>query len=190
MLLAGVVAGPLYVIVSLIEVVSRDGFDPRRHAWSQLANGDFGWIHSATLIVSGLLVVLAATGWRTALPSRAAGTLLGVYGLSMVVAGIFRADPGNGFPEGTPDTVAVSTSGLVHFAAGGIGFPCLVVACFLVARRMLPVFSRVTGTVFGLGFVALVAAGGQAWSLLVFTVAVILASAWITVVSLKLGAHR
>lgn len=82
MLLAGVIAGPLYVIVSLIEVVGRDGFDPR------------------------------------------------------------------------------------------------------------PVLSRVTGTFFGLAFVALAAGGGQAWSLLTFTAAVILASAWITVVSLELGAHR
>ena len=189
MLLAGVVAGPLYVIVSLIEVVGRDGFDPRRHAWSQLANGDFGWIHSATLIVSGLLVVLAAYGWRRAPHSRAS-MLLAVYGLGMVVAGIFPADPGNGFPPGTPGTVPVSGSGMIHFIAGGIGFPCLVAACFLVARRMLPVFSRVTGAVFGLGFLALLAGRGQAWSLLAFTAAVILASAWITVVSTKLGAHR
>jgi hypothetical protein len=195
MVRAGLIAGPLYVIVSLIEVVTRDGFDPRRHAWSQLANGDHGWIHSATLIVSGLLVVAAALGWRRLLPGRA-GVLLGVYGLSMVVAGVFRADPGNGFPPGSPETVPLSTHGLVHFAAGGVGFPCLVVACFLVARRMLPVFSRVTGTVFGAGFLALLAGRGQAWSLLTFTAAVILASAWIAVVSYelrtvtKLEAHR
>ena len=49
-----VVAGPLYVGVSLIEVATRDGFDPRRHAWSQLANGDAGWIHVATLISTGV----------------------------------------------------------------------------------------------------------------------------------------
>ena len=53
MMFAGIVAGPLYVLVSLIEVASRDGFDPRRHAWSQLANGEGGWIHSATLITCG-----------------------------------------------------------------------------------------------------------------------------------------
>ena len=189
MLFAGVVAGPLYVLVSLIEVVARDGFDPRRHAWSQLANGEPGWIHSATLVVSGVLVVLGALGWRRALRGRAWALLAG-YGLGLIAAGIFRADPGNGFPAGTPQSVPVSWHGLLHFAAGGIGFPCLVAACFLVARRMLPVFSRVTGTVFGLGFLALIAGGGQAWSLLGFTAAVILASAWITLVSLKLGAHR
>jgi Protein of unknown function (DUF998) len=185
MLFAGIVAGPLYVVVSLIEVVSRDGFDPRRHAWSQLANGDLGWIHSTTLIVSGLLVVLGALGWRPALRSRA-WIFLAVYGLGMVVAGLFPADPGNGFPPGSPATTELSASGLVHFAAGAVGFPCLVAACFLVARHLLPRFSRLTGTVFGLAFLALVAGGGQAWSLLTFTAAVILASAWITVVSMRL----
>jgi hypothetical protein len=185
MLYAGIVAGPLYVVVSLLEVIGRDGFDPRRHAWSQLANGDLGWIHVATLIVSGLLVVLGALGWRRRLPGRA-WIFLTVYGLSMVVAGLFKADPGNGFPPGSPATTEVGTAGLVHFAAGGVGFPCLVVACFLVARRLLPAFSRTTGVVFGLGFLALVAGGGQAWSLLTFTAAVILASAWITTVSLNL----
>jgi hypothetical membrane protein len=185
MLFAGIIAGPLYVLVSLIEVVSRDGFDPRRHAWSQLANGDFGWVHVANLIVSGLLVVLGAAGWRRRLPGRA-WAFLTVYGLCLVLAGIFRADAGNGFPPGSPATTEISWHGMVHFAAGGIGFTCLVIACFLVARRMLGTFSRVTGVVFGLGFLALVAGAGQAWSLLTFTAAVVLASAWITVVSIRL----
>ncbi|HEU4346983.1 MAG TPA: DUF998 domain-containing protein [Actinoplanes sp.] len=185
MLLAGIFAGPLYVVVSLLEVVSRDGFDPRRHPWSQLANGDFGWIHSALLIVSGLLVVIGALGWRRSLRGRA-WIFLAVYGLSMVVAGIFRADAGNGFPPGSPATTELSWHGMLHFMAGAIGFPCLVVACFLVARRMLGTFSRITGVVFGAGFLAVVAGRGQAWSLLAFTVAVILASAWITTVSVQL----
>jgi hypothetical protein len=31
----GVVAGPLYVAVSLIQALTRDGFDLTRHAWSR-----------------------------------------------------------------------------------------------------------------------------------------------------------
>ena len=169
MLRAGVVAGPLYVIVSLIEVLTRPGFDPRRHAWSQLANGDRGWIHSATLIVCGLLIVLAAYRWEK---------FLAVYGLGMVVAGIFKADPGRGFPAGTPEVVPLSTSGLIHFAAGGIGFIALIIAC----RRQ---GSRTVGVLFGLGYVALIAGGGAAWSLLTFTAAVIMVSVWISVKSLQ-----
>jgi hypothetical protein len=181
MLKAGIVAGPLYVIVSLIEVFSRDGFDPRQHAWSQLANGDFGWIHSANLIVSGLLVVLGAFGWRAARTNNKAWAFLAGYGLGMVVAGVFKADPGRGFPPGAPEVVPLSTSGLIHFAAGGAGFVCLVIACFLMR-------SRAVGVIFGLSYVALIAGAGQAWSLLTFTAGVILVSAWITFVSVKLNA--
>jgi hypothetical protein len=165
-------------------VFGRDGFDPRRHAWSQLANGDLGWIHSANLIVSGLLVVVGAFGWRAARTNNnnnKAWPFLAVYGLGMVVAGVFKADPGRGFPAGAPEVVPLSTSGLVHFAAGGAGFVCLVIACFLMR-------SRAVGVIFGLSYVALIAGAGQAWSLLTFTAGVILVSAWITFVSVKLNA--
>ena len=192
-----VVAGPLYVVVSLIEVAGRDGFDPRRHAWSQLAGGDLGWIHVANLVVSGLLVVLGAYGWREVLGRGAwAPRLLAVYGLGLVAAGIFRADPGGGFPPGTPETVTVSWHGVLHFAAGAVGFLGLVAACLVLARRYRAAgrsgwaaFSLVTGVLFLLAFGALAAGGGAAWSLLSFTAAVILASAWISLVSWQF-AHR
>ena len=60
LLLAGAVAGPLYLVVGLIEAFTRPGFDIRRHDLSLLANGDLGWIHMTDLIVSGLLVVAGA----------------------------------------------------------------------------------------------------------------------------------
>lgn len=183
LVVAGAVAGPLYVGVSLVEVVTREGFDPTRHAWSQLANGDLGWIHSANLVISGLLVVLGAL----ALPGRWAPLGIALYGAGMVGAGFFTADPGRGFPVGTPETVTATTHGILHFVCGGIGFIGLVAACFIVARRIRPVFSRVTGTVFGVGFVALASTGGAAWTLLGFTAAVILASIWLSIVFLS---HR
>lgn len=177
MLKAGVVAGPFYVVVSLIQILLRDDFDPRRNAWSELAVGPYGWIHVTNLILSGLLVVAGAVGWRRHLRSRA-WALLTVYGLSLVAAGVFVADPSG--------TTTLTWHGLLHFAAGGVGFTCLVVACFLVARRMLRTLSLVTGVFFGVSFLALIAGGGQTWSLFLFTAAVILASTWITVISLKL----
>ena len=177
MLRAGVIAGPFYVLVSLIEILLRDDFDPRRHAWSELAAGPYGWVHVTTLILSGVLVVAGAAAWRRHLRSRA-WALLTVYGLSLVAAGIFVADPAG--------TTTPTWHGLLHLAAGGIGFTCLVVACFLVARRMLRTLSLVTGVLFGVSFLALVAGGGSSWSLFLFTAAVILASAWITIVSAAL----
>ncbi|TCB97307.1 DUF998 domain-containing protein [Micromonospora zingiberis] len=59
-----------------------------------LANGPFGWVHSANLMVSGALVVAGAAGLYPTLRSRTAAALLGLYGAGMVGAGIFRADPG------------------------------------------------------------------------------------------------
>lgn len=189
LLTAGVVAGPLYVVVSLIEIMVRDGFDPTRHAWSMLANGSFGWVHSANLVVSGALVLAGAAGLFRATGSRAAAVLVALYGAGMVASGIFRADPGRGFPAGTPEVVPVSWHGMLHFVFGGIGFLALVVASQLLARRLrrenrprLAVLSRVTGIVFLVLFVAMAATGGAAWALLAFTGAVILASGWLSTV--------
>ena len=44
----GVIAGPIYVVTVAAQAATRNGFDPTRHAASQLANGDFGWIQIAT----------------------------------------------------------------------------------------------------------------------------------------------
>jgi hypothetical membrane protein len=67
LLACGVAAGPLYVLVGALEMLTRPGFDPLRHDLSLVANGDFGWIHISLLIVSGLLVVASSVGMRNAL---------------------------------------------------------------------------------------------------------------------------
>ena len=48
----GIIAGPMYVLISLVHAVTRDGFDLRRHQWSLLANGSFGWIQIANFVLS------------------------------------------------------------------------------------------------------------------------------------------
>lgn len=181
----GMIAGPLYVLVSIGEALLRPGFDPDRHAWSMLANGSWGWIHVVNLIVSGALLVAGATALRRTARGPAIG--IGLYGLGLIAAGLFRADPGQGFPPGTPDGPGtISWHGLLHFASGGVGFLGLVAAALLVARRYAPtrgfaVFSAVTGLVFFAAFAALAAGGGKAWTLWAFSAAVILASAWLTI---------
>ena len=67
LLAAGVVAGPLYVGVSLAQALTRPGFDLTRHPWSALANGDLGWIQVTNLIVTGVLVIAFAVGLRRVL---------------------------------------------------------------------------------------------------------------------------
>src|SRR3981189_2080610 len=58
----GVIAGPIYVLAVAGQMVTRDGFDPTRHAASQLANGEWGWIQIATFVVTGAMTVAAGAG--------------------------------------------------------------------------------------------------------------------------------
>ena len=48
LLLCSVVAGPLYIFVGVIEMLTRPGFDVTRHDLSLMSNGDWGWIHNLT----------------------------------------------------------------------------------------------------------------------------------------------
>jgi Protein of unknown function (DUF998) len=194
----GVIAGPIYVLAVAGQMATRDGYDPTRHAASQLANGEWGWIQIVTFLVTGAMTIAAAVGVHRALgPSRLsawASGLLGVYGAGLVAAGIFRADPSEGFPPGTPPGMGeISWHGLAHFAAAGIGFAGLVTACFVLgtwfARNGLTPwarFSRITGAVFAGSFGALSSGFVGATTILVFTAAVVLVWAWLTAVSVKL----
>jgi hypothetical membrane protein len=184
----GVLAGPLYVGVALAQALTRDGFDLSKHAWSLLANGDLGWIQIMNFVVAGLATVAAAVGLRRALGRRLAPTLIAAYGVSLVGAGIFRADPAQGFPAGTPETTSISWHGALHFVVGGVGFVCLIVACFVLAtyfrragRRGLAWFSLATGAVFLAGFAG-IASGSHGPTTLAFVAAVVLVWAWLATV--------
>ena len=189
----GVVAGPIYVVVALAQALTREGFDLSRHAWSLLANGDLGWIQITNFIVVGLMTVAAAAGLRRASAPGRGSTggplLIAAYGVSLVGAGVFRADPGQGFPVGAPETPALSWHGMLHFMVGAVGFLCLIAACFVLAGRFahagqprLAWFSRITGAVFLAAFAG-IASGSRGPTTLAFVAAVLIVWAWLTTVS-------
>src|SRR5260370_15254348 len=94
---------------------------------SLLANGDLGWIQVTNLVLTGLLVGAFAVGMRRALSAGLGRTcgpiLLGVYGVGLIRAGFFTADPAFGFPPGTEaSTHTISWHGLLHIVTAGIGF--------------------------------------------------------------------
>ncbi len=187
----GVIAGPVYVGVSLTEALTRDGFDLSRHAWSLLANGDLGWIHIANFVLAGAMTIAFAVGLRRAHGGGWAPRLLAVYGLSLLAAGAFRADPAGGFPRGVA-AGEVSWHGLAHLASGGVGFTCLIAACFVLARRFArrgraawAWSSRATGALFAAGFLAVASGAGAAWANLAFTGAVVLGWAWISALAVR-----
>ncbi|BBX19778.1 DUF998 domain-containing protein [Mycolicibacterium duvalii] len=141
---AGPVAGALLVFVSLVSALTRPGFQPARHANSQLALGDWGWLQTTNFIVSGLLIVAYAVGVWRALGFRRAGRVsavgLGLYGvLAGVVAGLSPTDPMAGFPPGASMPAAPSTSAQVHSAASALGFVAVACACLAFARHFATV---------------------------------------------------
>jgi hypothetical protein len=194
LLLAGAVAGPLYMVTGLIQALTRDGFDLSRHAWSMLTLGTHGWVQTANFVVTGLLVVAAAVGLGRATGSRWTARLLAVHGLGMVAAGVFVPDPALGFPPDAPAGAGVlSWHGLAHFVAGGIGFACFVAACFVLARhltrtgsRSWAVFSRVTGVLFLAAFAG-IASGSTGPTTLAFVAAVLLSFVWLGSVCVRVA---
>ena len=191
----GALAGPFYVAVSLAQTLTRDGFDLGRHPWSLLMIGDLGWVQIANFILTGLMVVAFAIGVRRALATgpgaRWAPRLIAAYGISLVVAAAFRADPTLGFPAGTPDGPgAISWHGMLHFVAGGVGFSCIAIACFLLSRRYAAegrrgwaAFSRWTGLAFLGGFATVASGQGSTVANLVLTATVVLVWAWMAAVA-------
>jgi hypothetical protein len=195
----GVLAGAFYLVVGLAQALTRDGFDLTRHDLSLLANGPYGWIQITNLILTGLMVIAAAVGVRRAMrPGPAASWgpgLLAGYGVGLVGAGVFVADPAYGFPPGTPDgpPATVSTAGLLHLVAAGVGFACLVAACFVLAHRLArrgragwAWYSRATGLVFLAGFVGIASGSDSAAVVLGFWLTVVVAWAWLAALSVHL----
>lgn len=198
----GVVAGPFYVVVSLAQAMVRDGFDLTRHDWSLLANGTAGWVQIANLVLTGLMVVAAAIGYHRALRGgvgqRWVPRLLATYGIGLVGAGIFRADPMAGFPAGTPDgpPVTFTVHGMLHMVCGGFGFLALILATFVLAKRFgregrrgRAAVSVVTGAAFLAGFVGISFGSSTPTVVLAFTAAVLLVWGWLSSTSAHLYRH-
>lgn len=203
LLVCGVIAGPLYIALGVIQMFIRPGFDPTRHDLSLMSNGALGWIQITNFVVTGLLVIAGAIGMRRVLRGSRGGTwgplLIGVYGLGLIGAGIFTADPALGFPPGTPaNAQTISWHGFMHFVTGGIGFLALIAACFIFARRFSvlkqrgwAIYSLITGVLFFAAFFGIATGsqkGGatQVFVTLAFTVAVVIAWAWISIMAARL----
>jgi hypothetical protein len=138
LLLCGAIAGPFFIFVVLVQDYTRPGFDPRLDLLSLLSLGDWGWVQIVNFILTGFLNLLYAVGlWRRLHPGRG-GTwgpiFIGAYGFGLVLVGIFRTDPANGFPPGVP-AAATSWHGAIH-ALGALFVFLLLAAALLVFARL------------------------------------------------------
>jgi hypothetical protein len=195
LLACGVVAGPLFVAVALLQALTRDGFDPGRHPLSLLSLGELGWIQIANFVVAGLLSVAFAVGLRRVLHPGRGGTwgplLVGAYGVGLIGGGVFIADPGAGFPPGAPAGAPeqLSWHGILHDVAHVLAFLALIAACFVLARRFAALGQRGWATYCVATGVALL--GLMAWPdrdtvLVQLAVAIVLGWAWLSVLAARL----
>lgn len=118
LLLAGAVAGPLFMLTVLVQSYTVPGFDPRRDQLSLLSLGPWGFVQIANFVVVGVLNLLYAVGLWRRLHGGPSGTFapisIGVYGLGLVIVGVSSTDPANGFPPGSVAPAHASWHGAIH----------------------------------------------------------------------------
>lgn len=191
----GPLAGIVYVGSIYSQGLTRRGFSIPHDDTSLLANGPLGWIQVATFLVAGAMTIAAAAGVHRAVPSRWAPRLLGLFGAGLMAAGVFRADPADGFGPGAPagKAIHVSWHGDGHVIAAGIGFIAVTAACFVVARylsraghRGLAIYSRITGVAFLAAFAGIATGSGSPAVVLPFYAAVTAVFTWLAVVCVHL----
>jgi hypothetical protein len=141
LLLGGVTGAVGFVLVALIEGATRPGYSWWRHYVSQLATSDQGWMQVANFIVAGLLIVGGAIGLGRSLPNERGGTwgprLLGLFGLSLIVAGLFSTDPAMGYPADTPAKSPMTLHGLIHGLNAPVCFGLLTASAIVLGRHFL-----------------------------------------------------
>ena len=151
-------------------------------------------MQTANFVVSALMVLAAVAGIARVDAERSRGmrTALVVYALGMLVAAVFRTDPIDGFPPGTPlgTPTTMSTSGLVHLVAGAMTFIAMAIACWAGARTMskrgergLSRLSLFAGFVVFFAFFGGAAFSSSAGGVAGIWLAVVVGWAWLAIVS-------
>jgi hypothetical membrane protein len=141
-LTAGIIAGPFFIVLALVQAFTREGFDWVRHPASMLSLGDSGWIQIANFVLTGILFVMCGVGLRKALRTGIGRTwaarLFVLFGAALIMGGVFTADPGLGFPPGAPEGPAkeMSWHGTIHAFAPILGFLSQFTALIILARRL------------------------------------------------------
>jgi len=194
LLSAGGLAGLLFCGVAIHGILTRPAFDLQRHAVSNLSLGEQGWTMVTAFIGSGALVLLCAVGLAHILTEgrgrRALPILVGIYGLGLIIAGIFPPPVCCGFPAGTPEDLqpVMTTSAILHSVGFMVAFSSLIIAAFVAAARLKGGWSTLSlaaglamPLLVGLGMGGVVAPG------IAFFAAAIIGWAWLGSIVLPLA---
>jgi hypothetical protein len=139
LLACGIAVPVLFVGVVLGEGALRPDYASLHRFGSELALGPRGWVMIANFIATGLLVVGFAAGLRRTLAGRygatAAPVLAALFGLCLIVGGVFVTDPKPGYPEGVVVPDAPTLHGAVHDANPVPFYLTLIALVCVMARR-------------------------------------------------------
>jgi hypothetical membrane protein len=188
----GVVAGPFYVIVSLVLALTRPGFLLSQHALSLLTLGEGGWMQRVNLVLTGLMVAVAGLGMTRAIRNGrglAMGALCVFDGLALMLSAVFLPDPGAGFPPGS-EGGHFSTSGVLHLLFGALGFLAIAAAAWACARwardqglAPLARASRILAICVLVGFIGGAALATSTFGVVLLWIAVLAQFAWLALAS-------
>ena len=97
LLSAGMIAGPFFIVVSLVQAFTRTGFDWIRHPASLLSLGGLGLIQIANFVITGALFIACAVGLKRILTvgvgRKWLTPLFVLVGVAFIMGGVFVADP-------------------------------------------------------------------------------------------------
>ena len=133
LLWTGIILGPIFYGVVLAQILTRTGYDISRQPLSLLALGEAGWIQTANFIIAGLLGLgLAASlfGIDKGPSGFVAAAFITVFGVGIILAGLFPSDPSMGFPPGAPEGIpeVMSQAAKIHGLGFMISFSALTLA--------------------------------------------------------------
>lgn len=181
LILAGVIAGPLFVALSFVQIPFQSGFDVTQHAFSFLLLGHTGWVEQLAFITAGVLFVAGAVGACRVLGGRAGATALvggAMLGVGKIVAGIWAPQPSFGFPIGAPEGApqVLTTSSIIHglgFVVAMMGWTIfLVVVAITSWRRYADWPAALAGTAVAIGSLVVPAFSNQPYGTILIYVLV------------------
>lgn len=202
----GAIGPLLFILVFLVAGAIRPGYSAWHNFVSDLSQSNQGWIQIANFLVCGLLVFCFAIGLRQVLHSGKGAVwgplLLGIFGLSLIVAGIFVTDPSLGYyPPGTSSSTH-TLHGTIHGANAPVAFGSLALAIFVLAWRFASdrqwrgwaLYSLISGILLIIFFIACLAAAvldehsllPNSPTGLLERIAIIIGWVWIALLALRL----
>lgn len=134
----GAIGPILFILVFLFEDATRSGYSAWHNFVSTLSLSNQGWMQIANFLICGVFMLCFALGLRQVLRSGKGAVwgplLLGIFGLSLIIAGLFVTDPSLSYPPGASSSTQ-TLHGTVHGANAPIAFGSLTIAIFVLARR-------------------------------------------------------